>query len=280
MPLDVLDDRGALGFVHDYLKGGVRGGYVVAANPEKVYALRRDTRLEQFFRHASLIIPDGIGVVLAARILYGRAVRRKTGADLMQEICNAAPSHGYRIFLVGGTEEVNRSTVQILRQRYPGINIAGRANGYGSDMERLVTQINAAQPDVLFVGLGSPKQEQWMCEYLPRINVGICQGVGGTYDTIAGVVRRAPSWMQAIGMEWFYRLLRQPSRARRQLNLMRFIVEVSRAKWSRAPVGQSNGCEAPNGLSQRQSEHDRSLTVTAQSGTFRAARVSKRFSRS
>jgi N-acetylglucosaminyldiphosphoundecaprenol N-acetyl-beta-D-mannosaminyltransferase len=97
-------------------------------------------------------------------------------------------------------------------------------------MDTLVSRINEAQADILFVALGSPRQEIWIQQQLPRLKVKVVQGVGGTLDTIAGTVKRAPSWMMAIGLEWFYRLLKQPSRARRDLNLIRFTAEILRIK--------------------------------------------------
>lgn len=227
-PVDCLDMDEALAFVEAYVRGGGVPGTILAVNPEKVYALRANPFLRKFFDQAALLIPDGIGMVKAMNLLHGVKAKRVPGADLMQRICAVAPEKGYRLFIYGAAEDVNRGAVEILRQRHPGIQIVGRANGYvkPEEMDGLVEQINASGAEILFVALGSPRQEQWMHDHLPRLNVKLCQGIGGTLDTITGAVERAPKHFQAVGMEWLYRLLRQPTRITRQINLIRFIREI------------------------------------------------------
>lgn len=239
-PVDWVDIDQALEFVDAYVHSAKGPGTILAVNPEKVYALRANSFLREFFDRATLLIPDGIGMVKALNLLHGVKAKRVPGADLMQRICAVAPEKGYRIFIYGAAEEVNRGAVEILRRRHPGIQIAGRANGYvkPAEMDDLVDQINASGADIIFVALGSPRQEQWMHDHLPRLNVKLCQGIGGTLDTITGAVERAPVSFQKIGLEWFYRLLRQPSRIGRQINLIRFIKEVVAAR-ARLFLGQS-----------------------------------------
>lgn len=231
-PVDCVDMASALDYVDDYVRHADRPGTILAVNPEKVYALRQNPFLRQFFENAALLIPDGIGVVKAAQWIYRERLRRVAGADLMQRICAAAHGKGYRLFIFGASEDVNREAVEILRRRHPGIGIVGRSHGYVQpiEMDRLIDRINAAGTDILFVALGSPRQEEWMHRYLPRLHVKICQGIGGTLDTITGAVERAPLAFQAVGLEWFYRLLRQPTRIRRQMNLVRFVREVLACK--------------------------------------------------
>jgi N-acetylglucosaminyldiphosphoundecaprenol N-acetyl-beta-D-mannosaminyltransferase len=221
-----------LQFVEERVRHGTSPACIVCANPEKIYQLRSCVQIRPLYEAADVVIPDGIGMVLAARLLYGRRLRRVAGADLMQAICGAAAARNYRIFLFGSSESTNRKAVENLRNRYPGIDIVGTQHGYleADKMDSLVSRINAARPDILFVALGSPRQEMWIQQYLPRLDVKVVQAIGGTLDTIAGTVKRAPSWMMAIGLEWFYRLLKQPSRARRDLNLIRFSAEVLRMK--------------------------------------------------
>lgn len=150
----------------------------------------------------------------------------------MQNICARSARKGHKLFIYGASEEVNKGAVAELERRYPGINIVGRANGYikDEDMEGLVESINQSGADILFVALGSPRQERWMQAHLPNLRVKLCQGIGGTLDTITGRVARAPKAFQAVGLEWFYRLLKQPSRAKRQSKLLIFIWEVLLAK--------------------------------------------------
>lgn len=227
-PVDALTMAGALSYIDHYLATATHPGYVLAVNPEKVYKLQESSFLQAFFDKAALLIPDGIGIVLAARWLHGATLSRVAGADLMQSICAAAPQKGYRIFIYGSSEAVNRQAVEKLQQRYPGIQIVGRANGYVPEeqMADLVAQINDSGADILFVALGSPRQEQWIGEHLPELRVKLCQGIGGTLDTIAGTVKRAPVIYQRLGLEWFYRLLQQPSRIMRMRVLPLFLYEV------------------------------------------------------
>lgn len=234
-PVDVVDMAGALDFVDCYVAAAGKPGYILAVNPEKVYALRENPFLKGFFDEAALLIPDGIGMVCAMRLLSGKEVSRVPGADLMQNICARSAGNGHRIFIYGASEEVNQGAVEELRQRYPGINIVGRANGYVNpeEMEALVERINNLGTDILFVALGSPRQEKWIHEHLPKLKIKLAQGIGGTLDTITGKVKRAPILFQSLGLEWFYRLASQPSRAGRQKRLPLFAWEVIRAKLRR-----------------------------------------------
>ena len=234
-PVDAVDMRKALDHVAEAVKTRTSAGCVLAVNPEKVYILRKDEFLRDFFRRASLLLPDGIGMVKGLKILYKVKVSRCPGADLMQNICAEAPERNYRIFIYGASEEVNRKSCEILQQRYPGINIAGRANGFvkPEEMDALVQKINDSEADILFIALGSPQQEKWMSLYAGKLTtVKICQGIGGTLDTIAGKVKRAPKFWQDLGLEWFYRLLRQPRRFKRQLHCFKFGFEVYKTKIS------------------------------------------------
>jgi N-acetylglucosaminyldiphosphoundecaprenol N-acetyl-beta-D-mannosaminyltransferase len=217
-----------LQFIDDRVRSLSSPAYIVCANPEKMHQIRSVVWLRRFFEAADLVIPDGIGIVIAARLLYGRKLTRVAGADLMQAICAVAPARNYRIFIYGSSEVTNRRAAEVLRQRHPGIDIVGVQHGYfpPEKMDDLISRINDARPDILFVGLGSPRQEIWIQHHLPELRVKVIQGIGGTLDVVAGRVKRAPAWLQAAGMEWLYRLLCQPSRIRRQLQLASFAGEV------------------------------------------------------
>ena len=232
-PVDGVDMRQALDYVAEAVKTRTEPGFILAVNPEKVFVLRNDAFLREFFDRAALLIPDGIGMVKGLKILHNIKVSRVPGADLMQNICAEAPERGYRIFIYGASEEVSAKSCEILRQRHPGIKIVGRANGFvrPEDMDNLVESINESRADILFIAMGSPRQEKWMSEYAGMLTtVKICQGIGGTLDTIAGTVKRAPKFWQKLGLEWFYRLLCQPSRFKRQVRCFKFAAEVYRKK--------------------------------------------------
>ena len=228
VPVDVVDMASALAFVDACVGSEETGGYIVAVNPEKMFALKRNPELKAFCEGASLLIPDGIGVVTAGHLLYGAKMRRVAGADLMQEICARSAERGHRIYMYGGKEDVSAAAVGELRRRYPGIHIVGRANGYvqSADVSELIKDINDSGADIVFVALGSPRQEMWIRDHKAELNVKLCQGIGGTLDTIVGTVKRAPALFRQMGLEWLYRLLKEPSRARRQMVLPLFALQV------------------------------------------------------
>jgi N-acetylglucosaminyldiphosphoundecaprenol N-acetyl-beta-D-mannosaminyltransferase len=188
-------------------------------------AARENPELLAALQGASMLVPDGIGVVAAARLLHGVRMRRVPGSDLMPAICRLAASMGRSVFLYGAKPGVADEAAAILRQRYPGIEIAGTQHGYlpAEEMDALIERINSSGAAALFVGMGSPRQEFWLGQYRDRLKVRVCQGVGGTFDAICGNPKRAPKWVQRLHMEWLHRLVLQPKRAGRQSALPRFV---------------------------------------------------------
>ncbi len=228
VPVDVLNFEKALSWV-DGAIAGPGNKRIVAVNPEKVMAARSDNTLLEFMEASDLLIPDGIGVVKAAQILRLANMERVPGSDLMPAICGLCAQKGFKIFIYGSRPEVNEKAREILQNRFPGLQIAGWSHGYVPDkeMDRLVEKINDSGAQVLFVALGSPKQEKWLATFGQQLkNVKVSQGIGGTLDTIAGHVRRAPRLFQKTNLEWFYRLVTNPKRARRQTALVIFMILV------------------------------------------------------
>jgi N-acetylglucosaminyldiphosphoundecaprenol N-acetyl-beta-D-mannosaminyltransferase len=227
----------ALSAVDDMVAGD-QPRTILAVNPEKVMKAQNDPVLSRALNDAGLLIPDGIGVVYAVRTLWGERIARVPGSELMPAICARAAERGYKVFLFGASREVNDQAVVKLRAQYPGIQIVGHHDGYVDEagMPRLIEAIDMSGAQILFVALGSPKQELWMEKYLPRLHhVRVCQGVGGTFDVIAGRVRRAPALFRNANLEWFYRLITEPRRALRQVVLPQFTLAVFRAKLSSRP---------------------------------------------
>ncbi len=233
VPVDAVDMDQALAAVDRLVRRpGQVPAVVLAINPEKVCLIRGDARLRAIFSKADLLVPDGVGVTIAIRWLHGSTVGRVPGVDLMVRVCEAAPEAGYRLFVFGGREPVNARAVEALRQRCPGIEIVGREHGYVDEagMPALVDRINASGADILFVGLGSPRQEFWIEAWLPKLRVKVCQGVGGSLDAVSGAVPRASLAWRRLGLEWLYRLMTQPHRGRRQVRLVRFAAAVLLAR--------------------------------------------------
>lgn len=227
--VDPVNRRDAVKKVEEFLKWGKRPYSIFAANPEKNFTVPKDPLLYNVFKNADLLIPDGIGIVMAARILYGAKLSRVPGVELMENICELAAKKGKKVFIYGAGEEVNKSAVEKLVIRYPGLDISGRSNGYVDEKEMgdLVNRINESQAEILFLALGSPKQEKWFETYKNFLtNIKICQGIGGTLDTIAGNVKRAPESWRQCSAEWLYRLISEPKRIKRQKMLPVFAALV------------------------------------------------------
>jgi N-acetylglucosaminyldiphosphoundecaprenol N-acetyl-beta-D-mannosaminyltransferase len=227
-PVDCVAMQDALNTV-DEMVNGDKVNTIIAVNPEKIIKALDDSKLMAWLNNASLVIPDGIGAVLAAKLLHRAKIERVPGSELMPAICEKSVSRGYKLFLYGANSATVEKAVAKLRETYPGIGIVGYQDGYLNEayMPALIDKINRSGANILFVALGSPKQEMWMDKYLPQLpGIRVCQGVGGTFDVIAGTVRRAPKFFIGIHCEWLYRLLSQPKRLLRQTALPVFAFKV------------------------------------------------------
>jgi N-acetylglucosaminyldiphosphoundecaprenol N-acetyl-beta-D-mannosaminyltransferase len=235
VPVDLVTMPKALEYVDNLLRGTKVGNTIMALNPRKVISLNNDPQLKEFFENSTLIIPDGMGVVWAVKWLFGKGTQRVTGIDLMDHICQLAAQEGYKIFVLGATEEVSCKAVRRLRIKHPGISIVGRSNGYipEESIDGLIKKLNNSGAEILFLALGSPKQEKFLQYYLPQLRVKICQGVGGALDVISGKKKRAPKFLRMIGLEGFYRLLNNPSRYSNYKYLLEFFMKILRSRISR-----------------------------------------------
>ncbi len=207
---------------------------VVTANVEMVMLARRAPDVREILARASLVVADGVGVVWGSRQLGRPLPARVPGIDLAERLCREAAGRGWRLYLLGGAAGVAEAASARLRARYPGLLITGCAGGYfgpGED-RRVVEAVRRASPDLLFAGLGFPRQERWLAGRLDALGVPVVMGVGGTLDVWAGRARRAPRLWQTLGLEWSYRLLREPRRIRRQLAIPQFmgVIYLERAR--------------------------------------------------
>lgn len=228
-PFDSLDAAALC--AHDRIEAGLKT-FCVAINPEKIQRANRDAGLRRALDAASLHICDGVGVSLAAALLYRRKLARCTGVDLFIQLARLAAAKHWKIFLLGGTAESNEGARLRLLEWFPEIGLAGWRDGYFSRSDDVVDQINASGADVLFVAMGSPRQELWIAENLDRLRPVLCMGVGGSFDVLSGKARRAPLVFRRSGTEWLFRLLMHPKRIRRQLALPAFAFQVIRERLS------------------------------------------------
>ena len=200
-----------------------RAAYVVTPNPEIVMVCREQPEAMEAVQAADLVLPDGIGVIYGARILGTPLKSKLPGIDFISALMEDISKQGKRVFLLGAKPGVAETAGERLAARYPGLVIVGTQDGYFKDDAPVVEAVNAAQADLLLVCLGAPKQELWMRRNQSRLNVGLMAGLGGSLDVFAGTVKRAPKAFQKLGLEWLYRLLKEPKRIGRMLKLPKFL---------------------------------------------------------
>ncbi|UII57997.1 WecB/TagA/CpsF family glycosyltransferase [Cytobacillus spongiae] len=205
---------------------------IIAVNPEKVMTASQNAELLDLINNSTYQIPDGVGILLASKLKGGNIRSRVTGVDMMERLIRFASEEGRKVFLYGAKEEVVTEAKRKLEETYPSLMISGYENGYVKDHDALVEKINASEAELLFVAMGSPRQELWIREHMPKLNVKVFQGVGGSFDVFSGRVKRAPAFFQKLGLEWLYRLIKDPKRLKRQMNLPRFLLKVLFSKGS------------------------------------------------
>lgn len=209
---------------------GQRQTFIAAINPEKLYRAQFDSELKSLLNNANITICDGIGAAMAGRVLNGKMVPRITGVALFYELIQAAEKRGWKIFLLGAAPDVNEQARLALSAANPALNIVGSLDGFFKNSDEAITAINKTGADILFVAMGSPRQEVWIQQNRDKINASVLMGVGGTFDIVSGRIRRAPKIFRKTGTEWLYRLIREPKRFRRQLVLPKFMWLVVKHK--------------------------------------------------
>lgn len=199
------------------------GGFhqIATANVDFLMKSIHDEELYETLANCDLVLADGAPLVWASRLLGAGLKERVAGADLVPQLARLSAERGYRLFLLGAEEESSAGAAAWMEQNYPGVCIVGRYCPKHMpleemDHEEILRRIEAAQPDILLVAFGNPKQEKWLAMHRYRLEVPVCIGVGGSFDFLSGRVSRAPAWMQESGMEWFYRMIQEPSRLARR----------------------------------------------------------------
>lgn len=208
------------------------GGFhsIFTPNPEIVMLAKANERFLKVIKEADLVVPDGIGVVIGSKLQKGEALpERVAGYDLVQNTMKQAVKEGYKYYFLGSKPGIAEEAAKQMRLTYPGIQIVGTHDGYfkEADEAAIIEDINQSGANILLVALGAPRQELWIEDHkhlMPGVRVAV--GVGGSLDVMAGAVKRAPMAFQKLGLEWFYRLLKEPTRFKRMLVLPQFLIEV------------------------------------------------------
>jgi len=231
IPLEALTDE-----LLKYLETADAPVHIVTLNPEILEHALADSSLMEAIRSADLIVPDGIGIRLAAKKLAHRELPKVPGVDLAHRLLEKSAARGWEIYLLGGAPSVATDAEGNLKVAIPSLNIIGTEHGYHRDTPehpkdetRVLNTIIALQPDILLVGMGSPRQEEVIAKLKPRLNRAILIGVGGSLDVYAGSVKRAPAFFATVHLEWLWRMLSQPQRLKRLPVLLRFAWRVIRS---------------------------------------------------
>ena len=197
--------------------------YCVTPNAEMAYEALHDESFRAILNEASLVLPDGAGVVLGAKILRTPLKEKVAGIDFAANLLGVLEETGGRLYLLGGKPGIAEQAAENMKKTHPKLCICGTADGYFKDEGPVIGKINAVKPDVLFVCVGAPKQEIFMHAHRDELDVRLMAGLGGSLDAFAGTVKRAPKWMIRCNLEWLYRLIKEPKRFGRMLRLPKYL---------------------------------------------------------
>ncbi len=225
---DNVDMAEAVSAAEKMLEGGCH--YIVTPNSEIVYDCLENPELRSIINKADLVIPDGAGVVKASHILETPLKEKVAGVELAEKLLAVMARRGASLYLLGAKPGVAERAAAKMKQLAPGLVIAGTRDGYFKEDSDAVEAVRQAAPDVVYVCLGSPRQEQFIAKHLEEMDCRIAIGLGGSLDIFAGEAKRAPKIFIKLGLEWFYRLLKQPSRLGRMMRLPKFLREVKKEK--------------------------------------------------
>ena len=205
-----------ISLVNEWIEADNKNKYITAINVSKLVMLQKDSKLSDYVLKSSITIGDGISVYLATRLIGNPIPERITGADLMEDLLQLANERGYKVFFLGSTPHVLDKVISKCQAQYPNLNIVGRQDGYFKKDEEysVVREIASTDPDILLVALGLPQKEYFVDDYIGQLNSSVILPVGGTFDVYGGVKKRAPLWVQKLGIEWLWRSVYDRSRAR------------------------------------------------------------------
>lgn len=230
IPFDSMTMEEAIDYVYA-MRLEEKNHRIVTPNAEMVYLAQSEPQFAEILRTSDFVSPDGIGVVYAAKMLKTPIKQKVAGIELGEGVLSRVAKTGEGVFLLGAKPGVADAAAEKLMAKYPGLNVVGIQDGYFNDVDAVIEKVNQSGAVVLFVCLGVPKQEYFMAEHQNRFTtVRIMMGLGGSLDGYAGTAKRAPKWMIRLGLEWLYRLCKEPTRFGRMLALPKFMLCVLKSR--------------------------------------------------
>jgi N-acetylglucosaminyldiphosphoundecaprenol N-acetyl-beta-D-mannosaminyltransferase len=234
LPIDALTLEETMDVVRDIVRGGHPHQHV-SVNAAKVVAAQANPRLAEIIKGCGVVNADGVAVLWAGRVLGSPLPERVAGIDLFERLVEAAEHEGHSVYFLGARHDVVSRVVDVFRERHPRLVIAGFRDGYWQDDAQVICDVRRAKPDYLFVAIPSPRKEFWLNEHLVELGVPFAMGVGGSFDVVAGVTRRAPKIVQRAGLEWAWRLAHEPRRMWRRYLVGNFLfVRLTVREWWRS----------------------------------------------
>ena len=231
MPIDTFTRQQSLEKLLSFLKEE-KNHLLITPNPEIIMEANKDKELMEIIKNADLVVPDGIGVVLASKLNKNKIKERVAGYDLIQNLFDKIKDTNTTVYFFGAGKGVAELAKQKMEQKYKGLKIIGVSDGYFDDQKEklIIENIQKLKPNILLIGLNFPKQEKWADQYKNILPVQLTCCIGGSFDGMSGTVKRAPVLFQKLGLEWFYRLMKQPKRIVRMVKLPVFVFEVLKEK--------------------------------------------------
>lgn len=232
IPVDDLTKKEAVQYIERMLNEK-SPHFAVAINPEKALKAYQDEDLLNIIKNSDLNFIDGVGIIFAAKVFKGIKIKeRVTGIDLFTELLKVAEEKSYKVYFLGTKEESLKKAIENIKKAFPSLQIAGFHNGFFNEEDKIIEDIAKSNADILFVGMGSPKQEKFIYKNLEKLNVKFAMGVGGTFNVYANEFRRAPNIIQKLGLEWLYRFILDPKRLPRILTLPVFLKEAYKRRFT------------------------------------------------
>lgn len=199
--------------------------FIVTANPEFIIATRDHPDFKEVVQHSDYVLADGVGIINASRLMGKPLPERISGIDVMYNMLDYASKNGCRVFFLGAEEGANEKAVENAEEKFPGLNIVGRHDGYFDRTDETISDyVLSTQPDIVLVALGMKRQEGWIRDHIDKFDKGVFMGVGGSFDVLAGKAKRAPDIWIKLQLEWLYRLIKDPKRIRRVLRVGEFML--------------------------------------------------------